>query len=130
MKVSKMENCTVTEHKSKSLFDILIANKKKKKKSLITKLNKVDLCESGSPESPFLPCPLLSCTAAAALNIMQTMAAVAITGHPSSLQNCTDLHGEVKSMSRKNKKKPSQNCMKNISLEAIDLFAGGWTKIA
>lgn len=82
MKVSKLENCTVTEHKSDSLFDSLIANKKKKNKTpLITELNKVDLCESDSPENPFLPCALLSCMAAAAPNIMQTMAVVAITGH-------------------------------------------------
>lgn len=80
MKVSKLENCTVTEHKSNSLFDILIANKKKK--SLITELNKVALCELDSPENPFLPRSLLSCMAAAATNIMQIMAAVAITGHP------------------------------------------------
>lgn len=83
MKASKLENCTVTEHKSNSLFDILIANKKKK--SLITELNKVDSCESDSPENSFLPCPLFSCLAAAASNIMQTMAAVAIAGHPFSL---------------------------------------------
>lgn len=83
MKVSMLEDFTVTEHKSNSLFDILIANKEKK--SLMTELNKVDLCESDSPENPFLPCPLPSCVAAAAPNIMQTMAAVAITGHLFSL---------------------------------------------
>lgn len=34
MKVSMLENFTVTEHKSNSLFDILIANKEKKNHSL------------------------------------------------------------------------------------------------
>lgn len=80
MKVSMLENFTVTEHKSNSLFDILIANKEKKNHSLEnwTKLTCVNQTLQRSLSSPVL-CP------AAAPNIMQTMAAVAITGHTFSL---------------------------------------------
>lgn len=110
----------MSEHKSNSLFDILITNKKKKNHSLqnwrkltcVTQtlqrtLSSAQLQHQTSCK-PWQLWPLL---------VIPSPCKIALTRM-------------VKIMSRRNEKSPPQNCTKNTSLEATDLFAGGWIKIA
>lgn len=92
-KASKLESCTVTEHKSNTSNSIWHFNCKSGKTPSLQKQSKLARCESDSLEDTSPPCAPLGGTAAGAASIMQTKAAAAITSHLFPLPNCTISHG-------------------------------------